>query len=256
MARFEFTRDVEDAAGFRLGDKGTQTSRTIMLAELERVLKAGVAGDDLKRQVIEENLLEKSTTSGRTLTLQRLRELYGLELTSPIFRVLRTLWERDPKSLPQLAVLASLARDPLLRATARPVLGLAPGSELMRDTVRNAVASAVGDRLNEATLDKVIRNAASSWCQSGHLTGRTFKRRTRVAASPAAMAFAIWLAQAAGFKGQDILQSGWIQVLDLEPGEVAPMLERARAAGLITVRQLGAVTEIDASRLSGVAGAA
>lgn len=256
MSRFVFVRDLDPAAGFRTGDKGTQTSRTIMIAELERVMKAGVAGDDLKRQVLEENLLEKATTSGRTLTLQRLRELYGLETAWPIYRALRSLWVRDPKSLPMLAVLAALARDPLLRASAKPVLGLATGSELMRDTLRNALASVVGDRLNESTLDKVIRNAASSWCQSGHLSGRTFKRRTRAIASPAAMAFAIWLAQAAGFKGQEILKSGWMQVLDLEPGEVSPMLERARAAGLITVRQLGAVTEIDASRLSHEGGGA
>ena len=252
MARFEFTRETDPGAGLRTGAKGTQSSRTIMVAELERLLKADIAGHDLKRQVLDENLLEKATISGRGMTLQRLRELYGLEAASPLYRILRALWEKDPKSLPLLAMLAALARDPLLRATAKPVLGLAVGSELMRDPMRDALACAVGARLNEATLDKVVRNAASSWRQSGHLAGRTFKRRARVIATPAAMAYAIWLAQAAGFKGEDLLRSGWIAALDLEPGEVAPLLERTRAAALVTVRRLGAMTEIDASKLSAV----
>ncbi|MBB1249937.1 hypothetical protein [Rhizobium sp. G21] len=104
--------------------------------------------------------------------------------------------------------------------------------------------------MNDATLDKVVRNASSSWAQSGHLVGRTFKKRTKVSATPAALTFAIWLAQAAGFKGKDILTSGWVGILDLDAREQIEMLERARAAGLINVRQLGPSIEIDASRLS------
>ena len=57
---------------------------------------------------------------------------------------------------------------------------LFPNAELSREAVRDALAGAVGGRLNEATVGKVVRNAASSWAQSGHLAGRTFKRRTRV----------------------------------------------------------------------------
>ena len=69
-------------------------------------------------------------------------------------------------------LLAALARDPLLMASAPAILTLAPGTEMFRQAMRDALRSAVGDRLNDATLDKVIRNAASSWTQSGHLRGR------------------------------------------------------------------------------------
>ncbi len=250
MSTNKFLIAAKPTVGFRQGAKGTHTSRTIMIAELDRVLKLDVTGDELKNAVINENTLEKATTSGRSLTLQRLKELYGLESTIPLYRLLRLLWVREPKSLPVLAVLAALARDPLLRATAKPVIGLAEGSELMRDALRNSLTAVVGARLNEATLEKVVRNTASSWTQSGHLIGRTFKRRAQVAATPATMAFSIWLAQAAGFIGEGILSSGWITVLDLEPHERKPMLERSRAAGLVDVRQIGTHLEIDASRLA------
>ena len=256
MGSFDFIASVKDDAGFRDGAKGTHTSRTMMVEELQHVLRAGSHGEALERAVIEDNILEKATTSGRALTLQRLRELYGLDSSIPLFRTLSALWARDAKSLPLLALLAALARDPLLRATAKPLIGLAEGSELMRDSLRNAVLEAVGSRLNEATVDKVVRNASSSWVQSGHLVGRTFKRRVNVAATPAAMAFAVWLAQAAGFTGEEILSSGWVAVLDLEPADRRTMLERVRAAGLVDVRQLGSELEIDASRLSGLGASA
>ncbi len=245
---------IDPGVGFREGEKGTHTSRTIMLAELTRILSVNLMGDALKEAVLNDNVLEKSTTSGRSLTLQRLKELYGLDDAVPLYRVLRSLWLREPHALPLLALLASLARDPLLRATVKPVVGLAPGSELMRDALRNALTAVAGARLNEATLEKVVRNASSSWTQSGHLTGRTFKRRSHVSASPAAMAFAVWLAQAAGFKGEKILSSGWVGLLDMKPKERGAMLERARAAGLIHVRQIGSHQEIDASHLSASGG--
>jgi hypothetical protein len=250
MSRFEFVpsnQALNGAAGFRDGARGTHTSRTMMLAELAAVLRADSA--DCERAIIEDNILGKLTMSGRVLSLQRLRELYGLDNTAAIYKVLRALWKKEPGSLPQLAILAALARDPLLRATAKPVLGLAAGSELMRDTVRHAVSSVVGARLNTATLDKVIRNAASSWSQSGHLEGRTFKRRRRISATPTAAAFAIWLAQKAGFTGVDLLSNCWISILDADGAALDALIERARASGLLDVRQLGSRREINAARL-------
>src|SRR4051794_38421157 len=103
--------------GFRLGDKGTHTSRTMMLEELESVLAAvPPAGKraDYTEAIVESNCLRKPTTSTRRLTSQRLSELYALDPEVPIFRVLRRLWDLDPAGHPQLALLCSTARDPLL----------------------------------------------------------------------------------------------------------------------------------------------
>lgn len=220
-----------------------------MLAELERALRADVSGEQLATLALKENLFAKATASGRELTLQRLRELYGLDDAIPLYRALSLLWRRDPSSFPLLGLLGALARDPLLRVTAQPIVGLPIGSELSRDAVRDALVSAVGTRLSGATVDQVVRNAASSWAQAGHLEGRTFKRRKRVEATPAALAFAIWLAHAAGIQGEAALASGWVTILDLARSELPAMLERARAAGLVDVRQFGSRIELDASRL-------
>lgn len=248
MPRFDFQphRSSWDATvGFRDGARGTHSSRTIMLEELSVLATRSHLTGDLRKSILEENILGKSTSSGRVLTLQRLKELYSFEPSSPIFRVFARLYHRDPAALPQLALLMAMARDPLLRASARPVVGLAPGSQLLRDTVRNAIGAVVGTRLNEAVLDKVVRNTASSWTKTGHLVGRTIKRRVRIRPNPTAFAFALWLAQKAGFVGAELFENAWINALDIEPAAARTLAERAHAAGLITFRAIGDRFELD-----------
>jgi hypothetical protein len=252
MTKLAFSNHREQGdprLGFRDGARGTHTSRTIMLDELSLLVAANGLTGDIRKSVLEDNVLGKSTSSGRALSLQRLKELYSFNPTTPIFRVFVRLVHRDPAALPQLALLMAIARDPLLRASARPVLGLASGSQLMRDIVRNAIASVVGDRINEAVLDKVVRNACSSWTKTGHLVGRTIKRRAQVRPNQTALAFALWLAQKSGFAGAEIFDNGWIASLDLTPNSARALADRAHAAGLINFRTLGDTFDLDTTPL-------
>jgi len=257
MSRFAFFSPAgpgptAEKVGFRRGLVGTHTSRTMMLAELSAVI-AAVPPSAARRAyvdaVLEANCLGKPTTSTRRLTLQRLTELYALDPEVPIFRVLRRLWDLDGDSRPLLALSAALARDPLLIATAPAVLSLPPGTEMARQTMREALRSAVGERLNDATLDKVIRNAASSWTQSGHLAGRTFKARQKVHPSATAVAFALYLGVEAGFQGEELLTSGWIKTLDCRPSEALDSALDAKRIGLIDLRVAGDVFDLDLQRL-------
>jgi hypothetical protein len=199
--------------------------------------------------VVEANALAKPTTSTRRLTLQRLTEVYALDPEVPIFRVLRKLWDLEAQSRPLLAVLIALARDPLLMATAPPILSLPPGTEMVRQSLRDAVRLVVGDRLNDATLDKVIRNAASSWTQSGHLAGRTFKSRQKVHASAPTIAFAFYLGNASGFQGEELLTSGWVKTLDCRPSEALDAALDAKRVGLLDLRTAGGVFDLNLDRL-------
>ena len=139
------------AAGFRFGERGTHTSRTMMLAEFTELLAAVPANatcEEYAEAMIEDNILGKQTTSNRRLTNQRLRELYGLSLTVPLFRVLRRLWDVDEPGRPLIALLCTVARDPLLRATSKAVLPMPIGSELLRSAMTSAIRESVGNRLN------------------------------------------------------------------------------------------------------------
>ena len=248
--------DNLSGAGFRFGDKGTHTSRTIMLAELTDLL-AGVPADaareDYATAIVDENVLGKQTIATRRLTNQRLGELYGLEPRLSIFRVLRRLWARDEAGRPLLAMLCALARDPLLRSTAPAVLALPVGAELVRVSFLGALRQVVGSRLNEAVLDKVARNAASSWSQSGHLEGRVRKVRRRATPTPGSLAMALWMGTLEGLAGQALLDCRWTRVLDRTGPELLPVALQAKQLGLIHARAGGGVVEIDASRLDSAA---
>jgi len=251
-SRFD-ERQTPATAGFRSGDKGTHTSRTIMLAELGDLLAAVPASavrEDYTRAIVDDNVLGKQTIATRRLTNQRLGELYGLEPRLPLFRVLRRLWEIDRPGRPLLAMLCALARDPLLRATVPSVLALPAGAELVRATFLDALRQVVGGRLNDAVLDKVARNVASSWSQSGHLRGRMRKLRTRVRPTPGSLAMALWMGTLDGLAGRALLDCRWARVLDAAGPELLPVALQAKQRGLIHARAGGGVVEIDASRLA------
>lgn len=233
--------------GFRSGDRGTHTSRTIMLDELSRLLDAA-AGEasraDYADAVMAHNCLGKRTAATRKLSLQRLTELYGLDPQLILFRVLRDLWSRHEGSRPLLAMLLALARDPLLRATANAVIRTPCGREFARQPMKDALSAAVGDRLNDATLDKVVRNASSSWTQSGHFRGRGRKTRQKVDATPAATTYALLLGFAVGRRGRLLFETPWAAILDTAPDDLVDAAVDAKRLGLLDLKQSGSMIDV------------
>ena len=233
--------------GFRFGDKGTHTSRTIMLSELSSLLghcapKSSRA--DYMRALVDENCLGKHTLSTRRLTLQRMSELYALDPTIPIFRLLRFFWAADEKAHAQLALLASLARDPLLRATAPVISSMMPGEELARQKFTDVIKQAVEGRLNDNILDKVVRNTASSWTQSGHLEGRSRKKRITVRPTPASAAFAFLLSYMLGQRARDLFNTIFARVLDRDSESLIFLAMDANRLGFLNIKHAGGVIVI------------
>ena len=239
-------------AGFRWGEKGTHTSRTIMLEELRAVLancRPDATRDDYLAAIHEDNCLGKRTAATRKVSSQRLSELYALNPKVRLFRVMRLYWyaNRDDQAL--LALLLALARDPLLRVTGPPVLQMRPGEELPRQQMTDALNRAAGSRLSESTLDKVVRNAASSWTQSGHLKGRGRKVRQSVTPTAATTAYALLLGYLTGTRGAALFETLWAQVLDAPTGELIHVAMDARRLGFLDMSQSGGVIEVAFSRL-------
>ena len=235
------------AWGFRSGERGTHTSRTIMLDELSQLLASvpPVANSkDYADAVKLDNCLGKRTAANRTISLQHLKELYGLDPRLILFRVFKDLWNRYESSRPVLALLLALARDPLFQATATSVLKTPYGDEFSRQPMKDALSDVTGDRLNQETLDKVVRNAASSWTQSGHLRGRGRKVRERVRATAPATAYALLLGFATGRRGPLLFEAPWCAVLDASNDETVELALDAKRLGLLDLKQSGSMIDV------------
>jgi hypothetical protein len=238
--------------GFKFGDKGAHTSRTIMLKELTILLEdqgPNSSREDYVSAIVDHNCLGKKTVSTRKLSSQRLSELYGLDPSILLFRVLRSLWQHDANGRPLLSLLTALARDPLLRVTSIPILQMQVGEELVRQKVTQALLQGNENRLNESILDKVVRNTSSSWTQSGHLTGRVRKYRQKVNPTPIVTAYALVLGYILGARGNGLFNTLWAKVLDTPHEELVSLATDAKRLGFLDLSQAGGVVEVSFSRL-------
>ena len=233
--------------GFRTGRRGTHTSRTIMLDELAELL-AAVPSDACRREyadaIVAGNCLGKRTTATRKASFQRLAELYGLDPHLILFRALRHLWDNDEAAQPMLALLLALARDPLLRASARAVLATPVGHEFARQAMKDDLAATVEGRLSPTTLDTAVRNASSSWTQSGHLQGRSRKTRQRPRATPAATAYALLIGSAVGYGGRPLFDSPWAVVLDADVNQFLERVLNAKMFGFLEFKYVGEIMDV------------
>ncbi len=239
-------------AGFRFGDKGTHTSRTMMFKELALLFEdqeLNAPREAYVSAIIEQNCLGKRTVSTRKLTCQRLSELYGLDPTIPLFRILRQLWQVDENGRPLLAFLTALARDPLLRVTSAIILQIKTGEELMRQKLTDALRQSVDNRLNNGTLNTTVRNISSSWTQSGHLRGRVRKIRQCVKPTPIVTAYALVLGYILGARGNGLFNTFWSKVLDTPQEELVSLATDAKRLGFLDLSQAGGVVEVSFSRL-------
>jgi hypothetical protein len=233
--------------GLKFSSGGSHSSRTMMLAELDAVLASVPVGSevaDYHDAILQRNVLGKNTDSTRQKSLRHLRELYALDEAIPLFAILRKLHDIDTTSLPLLALQVAWARDPLLRATTQPIMEASEGERVETASLAQALETAFSNQYSELNRNKIARNAASSWTQSGHLIGRARKTRQRLKPSAVAVTMAFFLGDIAGYYGAEIFSNPWCTLLDLNVDRARAMGQEAHRAGLLNLRAVGEVVEV------------
>lgn len=218
-----------------------------MLKELGAVLASVPKNSDAaeyRDAILQRNVLGKTTDSTRQKSLRHLRELYALDEGTPIFGLLRTLHAIDPGSESLLAVQVAWARDPLFRATTPPVMDASEGGLVETARLAQAIDSTFPGQYSELNRNKVARNAASSWTQSGHLAGRAKKTRRRITPTVVAVATALFLGQIVGHHGAAVFSNPWCRLLDLDPDRAKAMGFEAHRAGLLNLRAVSEVIDL------------
>jgi hypothetical protein len=219
-----------------------------MLAELGQLLEAvSEPSAPYARYVSaieQENCLRKRSSRTRTLTKRHLTELYALRPEIAVFRILRFFWQRDPEGRPLLAVLCAYGRDPLLRESAPYVLDLREGEPFSRPLLEEHLEERYPGRFSKATLKSTTQNLASSWTQSGHLTGKVKKVRTAVRATAGATGYALLLGFLAGGRGEQLFSSEYLRLLDCNTERAMDLAGVGSARGWLTFKRIGQIVEV------------
>src|ERR1035437_907373 len=233
--------------GLKFSSGGAHISRTMTMQELGAVLAnvpQGSGAAHYREAILQQNVLGKTTDSTRQKSLRHLRELFALDEATPIFGLLRKLHAMDAASLPLLAVQVAWARDPLLRATTPPVIDASEGERVETASLAQALEAAFPNQYSELNRNKIARNAASSWTQSGHLAGRANKTRQRIKPTTAGVTMALFLGDIAAYHGAAVFSNPWCPLLDLNPDRAKAMGFEAHRAGILNLRAVGEVVEL------------
>lgn len=227
-------------------------ARSIMLTELT-ILMDGTSREasleEIRRHVLEENLLGKETYSSREKSLHHLTDLYGLDCKLALFRLLRRMYSEEPASLPQLALVCAFCRDPQLRESFRLIENLKPGEHLSRETMEAHLETMFPGRYSDAMKKSLAQNVNTSWRDSGHLEGRTKKLRTIPKPTLCGTVYAMLAGYLMGLRGTLLTGSVFGKLVGVDSQQAITMLQAAASRGWCRVRHAGDVLQIDFSPL-------
>ena len=238
---------LPESLGFREGISSVHTSRTMMLGELSLVLEhvgPKAKPDEYITAVVEQNVLGKPTQSTRKRTAQRLVELYSLDQTRPVFRLLRHFWTADVSARPMLAYLAATTRDPLLRDTTPFVVAVPVGVAVTPAQISQHLNEIYARRFQASTGLATAQRLASSWTQAGYLYGKVNKKRSRTLVTPVVVTLTLLLGYLCGLRGRMLLDTVWTRMLDRTSAEIVDLAAEASKQGWMNFKAAGSVVEV------------
>ena len=234
--------------GFKFDKGGAHLARTMMLDELRIVLSYVKTTNPTKKDFVSaieiDNCLGKRSGKSRILSARHLVNLYSLDPSVPIFRVLLYFWMRDTEGQQLLALQCAYCRDAILRMSTPIILNLPEGTVISRQEVEAFIDKNLPDRFSEATLKSTAQNINGTWTNAGHLVGKAKKVRSRAIPTPGSVAFALYLGFISGFRGQELLSTEYMKNLDCTSDKAIELADIASRRGWIVFKRVGNVMEV------------
>jgi len=242
----------DNPLGFSKAILGGHSARSMMFLEMRALVRAmplAVTKNDFAKAIVEENVLEKPTLISRKKSLRHLTELYGMDPSQALFRVLWDLGHADFDSLPQLCLVCAYARDPQLRHSFELVRTLRLGEVLERATMEQHLENGFPGRFSPAMKKSMAQNVNTTWTFGGHLAGTRKKTRRYPEPRPISAAYAMFVGYLTGLRGERLLDSAFAALVASNRSQLQAALSLASAKGLLSLKQAAAIVEFDFSNL-------
>jgi hypothetical protein len=241
-----------DPLGFSKASVGGHSARSMMFLEMSTLVRAmppTVSKADFTRAIVDDNILEKPTLSSRKKSLHHLVELYGMDTSKALFRVLWNLGHADVDSLPQLCLICAYARDPQLRHSFELVRSLRLGEALERVSMEQHLERGFPGRFSYATKKSMAQNVNTTWTFGGHVVGKTKKTRQVPQPRPSSAAYAMFVGYLTGLRGEQLLDSAFGALVSSSRSQLLSALRLASSKGLLSLKNAAGIVEFDFSGL-------
>lgn len=224
--------------------KTIHTSRTIMFAELAKVMDFAIQNDDYLTS-LNQNVINKKSQSGIEKTTVYLKNLYSFDTQYPPFRALKYFWQNsEVMDRPKLAILYAIGNDRLLAESIPIITETKVGIKVTVERVEENIEANYPKRYSPNTRRSMAQNIASSWKQAGFITGKIKNIRTQPEISYNLLAFAFLMAYMDGERGDFILTSKWTKALCLGDIQLRELAFEASKRDLLQYQYAGNVTSI------------
>jgi len=233
-----------------VSQKTIHTSRTIMFAELQKVMDFAIHDDDYLDS-LSQNVINKKTQSGIEKTTRYLTSLYGFDLNYPPFKAFKYFWQiSDERDQPLLALLYAIGQDYLLAESIPVVAETKLGEKVTVEKMEENIESFYPKRYSENTRKSMAQNIASSWKQAYFITGKVKNIRTQPDITYNVVAFAFFMAYLHDLRGDFILTSKWVKALSLSDSNVRELAIEAAKRDILQYQYAGNVTAISFTNLT------
>lgn len=223
------------------------TSRTIMFKELSNLISQKVFTEN---QIQAQNTVYKATSSNLKKTIGFLSKLYDFKEQNTHWKVFIYLWNKaDDNERRIITLLYALKKDDLLLLSAPLVLKANIGNTYNSKSFHKLFEDNFKNKYTIESIEASSRRLLSSWSQAGYFRGKYKKIRIPVNPGFIAVTFALFLGYDEGKRGEDLLKTKWINLLELSENKLRGLLSEAAIRDLIDYNYAGGVTAIRFEKL-------
>ena len=216
---------------------------------LVRSMPLSITKNDFLKAIVEDNVLEKPTLISRKKSLRHLIELYGMDPSKVLFRVLWELGHADLDSLPQICLICAYARDSQLRNSFELIRTLHLGEVLERAAMEQQLETGFPGRFSPSMKKSMAQNVNTTWTFGGHLAGKAKKTRQLPSPRPISAAYAMFVGYLTGLRGERLLDSAFAALVASNRSQLQAALSLASAKGLLSLKKAAGIVEFDFSNL-------
>lgn len=229
--------------------KTIHTSRTMMFAELEKVM-AHSMDDGHFIDSLEQNVTGKRSKSGVQKTASYLKRLYGFDPKNAEFRAFQYFWRlSNTAERPLIAFVYAVHHDTLLSNSIEIVSNVTPGKKVPVELIEAEIEKYHPNQYSANTLRSIAQNIASSWKQAGFIVGKVKNIRTQPEISFRVACFSFVLAYLSGMRGDFIWNSIGVNALCLPESKLRELAIECAKRDMMQYQFAGSVTSISFANL-------